>query len=484
MRENTKYHIFTGIIILFIILLKIYLTNITFFWDSIACLSRPACFFYENHLQNFIYSGRMDTGDPHVIPYYLATVWTLFGKSLLISHLAFLPIVTGVVYQIILLSKKISAPIDQKNAFIAFLFVFFLVLANPVIFTQLLLLSIDLWVIFFATYCLNQMLANKKTGLSIAFIGLCLTNRRGMIVAAVLMIAYVIKIFLLEKRTFSIKEFVKAVAPTLPACFTVLAYLFFRFYYHGWVFSNADSAWASTSEFVNFYGFIRNIVVFIWWNLNFGMIGLWVIILFMFVKFGYKRLFNSQTSFLWTCYFLLQFAFACVTLPLTNPFGMRYFAVPFILLSIIVAKLVFDLFDKKRALIISSVLIIVLATGNLWLYPEKISQNWDSTLKHLPFYSLRKECFDYMEKHAIPYDQTAAGFSLSGNQPFTTLLDEEKIISSQITEDTKFFLYSNISNLNDELIDEFHNPEKWTNIKTFEKGGVFIQILKKNDGQK
>ena len=481
MKDNTKYHIFTGVIILFIILLKIYLANITFFWDSIVCLSRPSFFFYENNLQNLIYSGALDNGDPHVIPYFLAVVWTLFGKSLLISHLAFLPIVIGTVYQIILLCKKVLAPIDQKNSFITFLFGSLLVLSDPTVLTQILLLGVDLWVIFFAIYCLNQILADKKAGLSIAFIGSCLTNRRGMIIAATLMVAYVIKIFLLEKRTFSVKEFVKVIAPTLPACFTVFAYLFLRFYYHEWVFSSPDSAWTSTSEFVDFHGFIRNIAVFIWRNLDFGRIGLWVILLFMFVKFGYKHLFNSETSFLWICYFLLQLSFASVTLTLKNPFGARYFTVQFILLSILVAKLLFDLFDKKRAVITSSILVIVLATGNLWLYPEKISQNWDCTLKHLPFYSLRKASFDYMEKHNIPYDQTAAGFSLYGNQTLIDLIDEERTISSQITEDTKFFLYSNISNLNDELIDEFHNPEKWTKIKTFEKGEIFIQILSKEE---
>jgi hypothetical protein len=135
-------------------------------------------------------------------------------------------------------------------------------------------------------------------------------------------------------------------------------------------------------------------------------------------------------------------------------------------------------------MIISSILVIVLASGNLWLYPEKISQNWDCTLKHLPFYSLRKASFDYMEKHNISYNQTAAGFNLYGDQTLIDLIDKKRIISSEITDDTKFFLYSNISNLDDELIDEFHNPKIWTKIQTFEKGGIFIQLLEKNEVQK
>ncbi len=87
-----KYNIFTGIILLFIALLKISLMDMTFFWDNITCLSLPANFFYENKLQTLIYSGWLDNGDPHIIPYLQAAVWSLFGKSLLISHLMFLPV--------------------------------------------------------------------------------------------------------------------------------------------------------------------------------------------------------------------------------------------------------------------------------------------------------------------------------------------------------------------------------------------------------
>ncbi len=337
-----------------------------------------------------------------------------------------------------------------------------------------------MWVIFFAVYAINQMLADKKAGLSLAFIGLCLTNKRGMIIAATLMIAYVLKVFLLEKRAFSIKELVKTVLPAMPGCFTVFVYLFFRFHYHGWVFTNEDSAWAGTGDLVDFYGFIRNSAVFVWKNIDFGRIGLWAVMLFMFVKFGYKRLFNSENRFLWLCYFLLQFSFACVTLTITNPFGARYFIVQFILFAILTTKLLFDLFNEKQAKIIAVLLIIVSVTGNLWLYPEKIAQNWDCTMKHLPFYSLRKECFDYMEKQGIAYEQTASGFCLYGDQRNVDLMNKERIIQSILTDDIQFFLYSNISNLSDEMIEEFNNPAIWTNIKTFERGGGFIRVLSRN----
>jgi hypothetical protein len=479
MTDNKKYIFFIGGVIIFIILFKFLFSNITFFWDAIACLSRPANFFYDNNLNTLIYSGMYDNGDPHLIPYLLASLWTFFGKSLLVTHVVFLPIVVGAVYQILKLCKNIFYHTKTENNFFIFIIGSLIILADPTVFTQIILLGIDLWVIFFGIYVINCILTNQKISLSLAFIGLCLTNRRGMIIAATLMIAYVIKIFLIDKRKLSFSEFSTTIIPTLPACFIVIFYIAFRFYYHGWVFSSPASVWSETSSLVNFHEFIRNCAVFVWRNIDFGRIFMWIVIFTIIIKSGFKKLFTKETNFLWICYFLLQIAFLCVTLPLTNPFGARYFTIQFILLGAIVTKLLFELFNKKQARVISVGLILALITGNLWLYPEKISQNWDCSLKHLPFYSLREECFTYMEAKNISYKQTAAGFCLYGDQRLIDLNEGNRIIQSEISEETDFFLYSNISNLTDDLIDELNSP-LWCNIKSFEKNGIFIHLLKKN----
>jgi hypothetical protein len=478
MTKKIKYNLFTAGIIIVVLLFKLGLLNTTFFWDSIACLSKPALFFYDTNLSTIIYSGIYDNGDPHLIPFLLASFWTLLGKSILVSHFIFLPVVAGTVYQILKFSKNISLTDKNTDPFIFFLFTSLIILSDPSVFTQIILLGIDLWVIFFGVYTLNKIITNQKVPLSLAFLGLCMTNRRGMIIAAVLMIAYVLKIFILDKKKLSIESFFTTVIPTLPACLFVLSFILFRLLYHGWVFSSPDSAWAGTSGLVNNYEFIRNCAIFIWRNIDFGRISLWIMLGIILWKFGFKSLFIKETHFLWLCYILLQIAFICVTIPLTNPFGARYFLIQFILLGAIVAKLTFIWFSQKQAKYISTGLIMVLITGNFWLYPEKIAQNWDCTLKHLPFYSLREKCFDFMEKENIPYDESAAGFCLYGDQKFIDLKEGNRIIKSEIDEKTNFFLYSNISNVEDELINELHSS--WKKIEEFEKNGIFIQLLKKN----
>lgn len=479
MTTDKKYAIFTGFILFSTILFKLFFSETTFFWDAITCLSEVSHLFYENNLDPFISLGAIDNGDPHIIQYYLAIVWKLFGKNLLISHIAFLPIAIGAVYQVILLSRKIFLDSEKNDAFTAFAVCCLLVIADPTVMTQFLLLGTDVWIAFLALYALNQILANNKIRLAFAFSGLCLTTRRGMIIAAALMIAYAIKFFILGKNDFSVKKFIKATLPVLPGCTIVLIFVLYRFYCYGWVFSSPDSAWAATSGLVDLHGLIHNTADFIWKNLDFGRIGLWIAILFLLFKFGYKKLFSGNTVFLWICYLTLQVAFICVTIPITNSMGARYFLIQFMLLAVIVIKLIFELLPAKQARLIGVLLIGISATGNLWLYPEKIAQNWDGSLKHLPFYTLRKDCFSYMEKENIPYDKAASGFCFYNNQKYLDLIDEDRIISDEITDETSYFIYSNISNLPDEQIDEL-NSDKWLNIKTFQRNGIFIHLLQKS----
>ena len=63
------------IIILFIIFKLLWMNDITFFWDSISCLSKPANFFYVNNLNSIYYNEITDNGDPHIVTFLLAFCW-------------------------------------------------------------------------------------------------------------------------------------------------------------------------------------------------------------------------------------------------------------------------------------------------------------------------------------------------------------------------------------------------------------------------
>lgn len=452
--------------------------EIAIFWDSISCMSHPTYFYYENHLHKFIYDGFLDNGDPRIIQFYLAIVWTLFGKSLFISHLFFLPATIGSIFQLYKLSTNTDLRENQYR-FQIISFSFILALVDPAFITQIILLGTDVWVIFFALYAINMMIKGKRWQISVAFILLCISNRRGMIIAASLMISYLIIYITDKKENREIRSIINHIIPTLPACIVVIIYILIRFTHQGWVFSNPSSSWSETSEFANFGIFIHNCINFIWRNLDSGRVFIWAFIIYTIFKFGIKNVFTKENRYLWISYIILQSVFICVTLPLCNPFGARYFIVQFILIDIFTIHLLFKFYSIKRSKILGIILIILLASGNIWSYSEKIAQNWDCTLSHLSFYRTRKNCLDYLEKEGIELREVASGFSIYGKQKYIFINDDEREISSCIKDSTKYYIYSNICNEKDEFIDELNH--KNSVIKEFKKGNIFIKVIKINN---
>ena len=58
--------------LLIIFIFKVSCFDITFFWDSINCLSRVAHHIYDNGLSYFCYEEKYDNGDPHILPFYIS----------------------------------------------------------------------------------------------------------------------------------------------------------------------------------------------------------------------------------------------------------------------------------------------------------------------------------------------------------------------------------------------------------------------------
>jgi hypothetical protein len=130
----------------------------------------------------------------------------------------------------------------------------------------------------------------------------------------------------------------------------------------------------------------------------------------------------------------------------------------------------------RKIKIISIVAIVFLISGNLWTYPDNISKAWDATLGHLPYYELRKECLDYLENNNYDISKVSGGFCFNGNERYKDLKDRDLRISDRT--ENEFFIYSNISNLDDNFITELTDSGKWSEIQTFRKGFVFVSIYK------
>jgi hypothetical protein len=148
----------------------------------------------------------------------------------------------------------------------------------------------------------------------------------------------------------------------------------------------------------------------------------------------------------------------------------------FLIINILVFRILPGIISIRKIKIFSIIALTFLITGNLWTYPDKISKAWDATLGHLPYYELRKECLDYLEDNEYDISKVSGGFCFNSNERYKDLKDRDLRISDRT--DNEYFIYSNISNLDDNFINELTDSGRWREIKTFRKGFVFVSIYK------
>ena len=472
MERNRSQRWLMAAVLTFFVIVKILLAHqITFFSDSISCFSRPASFYFDTHLQCLFFSGNYDNGDPRIFQYLLACLWTLFGKSMWVTHLFFLPAMLGAVWQAMRLASQTIG--YQPRPFWQLAIGMALLLADPTFLTQLLLPGTDVWLLFFALWSFNGMAERNSKSMSVAWLLLCMVSRRGMIVAAVLMIVFAVQLWLHRKQE-SINIFRK-LWPAIPGVCVVLTYLLLRYTHQGWIFSSPGNEWADSGQWAEPSAMLKNLAVYGWRNLDFGRVFIWIFILLTVWRKGWHSLFCKDNQLLLLAYTLLQIAFMCVTLPLQNSFGCRYFVMQYLLLTAIALNMLFHNYSLRQVRIAGPTLIILLLSGNLWVYPERIAQNWDSTLRHLSFYPARNECLEYLHQHHIPLGQTASGFSIYGPQCLIFANNDHHSIQQQIKADTRYYIYSNICNESDSM-QMFLN--KLPVVRTFNKDEIFIKLIR------
>jgi hypothetical protein len=120
---------------------------------------------------------------------------------------------------------------------------------------------------------------------------------------------------------------------------------------------------------------------------------------------------------------------------------------------------------------------VSVVTGNLWVYPEKIAQGWDSTLAHLPYNKIRREALKYLDQNNINYNEVQSFFpNLSSIDDIDLNNDHRQFI--EFNNCCDYVFYSNVFNVNDEDYDLVKN--QYTIIKRFKSGQLYVDICKKN----
>lgn len=460
-------------IILFSTLLYVSV-DFCYFWDNIQQTSKEAHFFLNTNFEafptNIPNSEFSFTGyHPPLMGLMTAILWKTFGYSLLVSHIFIFFWALILIYN---LNRLLTIFFSVKVA----RWILIILLLESTVLSQFVIASPDFILITALVISIRSVFEKKFALLSVGLFFLFAINMRGVFAGFVFFMAHLVYILSTNKK-ISFRDIRQNFSPYLPAFIILGTYYVIYFTLNGWFFANSPYTEHYTPS-TNFYRILTHFAEFSLRLLENGRILIWGIAVFsIYWLFKKVKLSDPKLNFIFILFsglFSVYFLFIFIT---QMPFSPRYFMPFYMLISILALKGIVDRFSSKKVFLLFSLILVVELTGNIWIYPDKIAKSWDTTLAHIPYYSLRKECFNYIDKNKINYNDISAGFCLYGNRKVIELNEIESHISSE--PNRKYFLYSNISNVEDSFVLELKNKAKWKEIKRFEKLFVFISIYER-----
>ncbi|MFK5878065.1 MAG: hypothetical protein QM478_01070 [Flavobacteriaceae bacterium] len=441
--------------------------NFGFFWDNLLFASKIGNHFYYDGLFNWVIPNNFDSGHPPTFGFLLAIFWNMFGRSLLVSHLLMIPISIATLYQL----YKFALFFTNSN--IISLFAILLIIVDPTLSANLILVNpelIQVWLFFLA---INSILYKKQNFKIIALLFLCTFSLRGMMLCVGIFIFEFLNALLINKEKVVSILNKKFISSYLIGSFLGFSYLIWHYINKGWIISHPNYPWGEHRHFVSLTEFLRNnIIVIIHRYLDFGRVFIFILLLYVLIKYKNKvvtkktkQLFLLATSSISIVVLISIFS--------TNPMGHRYFLVSYITFNFLSFYIIIKWINWKKSIYL--LLIFGLISGNFWIYPKDISQGWDSSLAHIPYYELRKNAIKYLDENNIEINGVATFF------PNTTTLDNVDLnnnLNSFIEFDgtNEYTFYSNVYNLSDLEYSILDSDYKI--VKSFTKNNIHIYIYK------
>jgi hypothetical protein len=439
------------------------------FWDNVLFASKMGNEIYNNDLFDFTIPDRFDPGHPPFLGAYLAFFWKIFGRSLWISHLAMLPFIIGSIYQF---QRFISYYIEN---IILIPLGLLLILSDPTLSASFVLVNPETIIIFFFFLAVNGILYQEKKWQFIGLLFLSIITFRSMMLFAGLFLFEILNNYILNKKSIkkilNIEFFSYYFIAALPGIIFVL----WRLTTKGWLQAHPESPWKELWHIPSMVRFIKNIAVLIHRYLDFGRVFIFIFLIFSTFYMSKKLILNKSIKQLLLLGICPTLFVTIIVLSSTNDFGHRYFIVSYITF-ILLAFLTLTKVEKFSKLLYVA-LLLGLISGNLWIYPERISQGWDASLAHIPYHSLRKKAIDSLKVMNIDVSEIASFF------PNYNKIDEIDINKNQksfmkFSNNSNYVFYSNVYNLSDEDYQILGN--QYTSILCLKKHRVFVSILRKD----
>ncbi|TNE58222.1 MAG: hypothetical protein EP344_10310 [Bacteroidetes bacterium] len=461
------------ILLVLVALWVLFVQNDPFFWDTVQLGSKHAHFFYYRQLRWTALPENIDSGHPPAFGYYLAIVWTIFGKTLSASHWAMFPFLAGIA----LLSRRIGMLL---NGSLPWYTLTILIALDPVVAGQAALIGPDIPLAFFFLLALYGIFRNKPVLILAGITGLCMISMRGMMTAAALLVWQFWRSWAGKP---AIRERIALAGPFLPGFLLAAVFLAWHQYQTGWTGFHPGSPWAPAFEKVKGLAFLKNIAVLIWRMLDFGRFAEWLALGVLLLFSGRKHLWGPDRH---PVLFDL-FALLVTTLVLLSPSALlyqnlsahRYFLPTFLALHLFFFNwLNMTPPTKRHKWLWASAVALCLGTGNLWIYPQGISMGWDATLAHRPYHTLRAEMLQYIDKNGLELNSIGTAFPNINTGEALLLNGDYRIFAQMDLQQNAYLLTSNV--FNDISPEDFQHLEReWQVEYQLKRAGVTMTLYRK-----
>ena len=443
-----------------------------YFWDGVAQVSKEGFNYYSIFNPNF--HNLTVTHSPSLFPMMglmTASLWTVFGLKLWVTHALIFLWGILLIYNV----RKIVQLFFQEKYVAIITFIAF---TEPTVLSQLTIGGIDIIIFTSFVISLRAILDGKKWLLTIGLFFLINIYSRGLFLGLILLIVdFYFNYYKGEKR--DTKSFLKYCLTCLPAFIFLAVSISIYFTSQNRVSITSNSYSTHYQLPASFWIIIRHFFEFVLRSVENGRLLIWILSLLTGYKlFKSKHVFSKNQKILLSVlilHFLLYFLFIFIS---QMPFSARYFMPHFFLLTLFCCWGIIHFYKNQVVYTLLILIVILQASGHFWIYPDKIAKSWDCTLSHIPYYELRKTCFRYIDENGINYDNISAGFCFYGDRGYAELNNFGKTVIAG--RDREYFIYSNIS-AEDADIEEVENSNSWTEVKRFEKGKVFVVLLKRKE---
>ncbi|MBL0083311.1 MAG: hypothetical protein IPP37_13190 [Saprospiraceae bacterium] len=455
-------------ILVYVVLVYCSLDHI-FFWDTVQLASKQAHHFYEGSMFDFLLPNDIDSGHLPFMGWMLAWAWKIVGKTLWISHLAMVPWLLLLIYQLHLFAQKVVS-ISWSPILAS------LLLLDPTLLAQGSLISPDIILIGAFFLALNGMWFKQKSSILTGSTLCVLASNRGAMVVAALVLWQIYLNWADGKK--NIRSLIPDLLPFLPSIILFFAFQLYHFWSKGWIGYHDQSPWAASFNPVTGLQLLKNMGIIGWRLADFGRWMVGAILLAGLLKWWptirddgtLKRLFYLLA-------FLSLFLLPSMVLH-TGLSGHRYLLPIILVLLMIAVRWIFLTQNVRFQYITISLLGLSLLTGHCWIYPKGIAQGWDASLAHWPYYELRSKMNQYMHQNKINIGEVGCSFPNLAEQKYLDLSPSTVKHANKDLLHNSYFLYSNL--YNDVSTEDFQMLENDFNvIHSLDDKGIYLILYQR-----